>query len=99
MSLEISNAITRLHPKAQFVITMYGDEYTIDWHSIDIPQPTKEEIEQSILLLKSQKYKEKRAGEYPSVGDQLDALFHAGLFPQEMADKIQAVKDKYPKPE
>jgi hypothetical protein len=34
---------------------------------------------------------------YPSIGDQLDALFHAGMFPADMAAKIQAVKDKYPK--
>jgi len=42
-------------------------------------------------------YKEKRQVEYPSIGDQLDALFHAGVFPEEMAAQIQAVKDKYPK--
>lgn len=42
-------------------------------------------------------YTEKRAAEYPSIGDQLDALFHAGVFPPEMAAQIQAVKDKYPK--
>ena len=34
---------------------------------------------------------------YPSIGDQLDALFHAGVFPQEMADQIQAVKNAHPK--
>lgn len=38
-----------------------------------------------------------RKAEYPSVGDQLDALFKAGIFPSEMAELIQAVKDKYPK--
>lgn len=42
-------------------------------------------------------YAEKRLREYPTIGDQLDALFHAGIFPDEMAAKIQAVKDKYPK--
>lgn len=42
-------------------------------------------------------YKQKRVTEYPSIGDQLDALFHAGVFPAEMAAQIQAVKDKYPK--
>jgi hypothetical protein len=42
-------------------------------------------------------YKQKRVTEYPSIGDQLDALFHAGVFPAEMAAEIQAVKDKYPK--
>jgi hypothetical protein len=42
-------------------------------------------------------YKYFRAIEYPAIGDQLDALFHAGVFPPEMAALIQAVKDKYPK--
>lgn len=42
-------------------------------------------------------YKAKRAAEYPAIGDQLDALFHAGVFPPEMAAQIQAIKDKYPK--
>ena len=45
------------------------------------------------------KYKGDRAKAYPSIGDQLDALFHAGVFPAEMAATIQAVKDKYPKGE
>lgn len=43
--------------------------------------------------------RKKRAISYPSIGDQLDALFHAGVFPEDMATKIQAVKDKYPKGE
>ena len=42
-------------------------------------------------------YSEKRISEYPPIGDQLDALFHAGVFPAEMAALIQAVKNKYPK--
>lgn len=42
-------------------------------------------------------YIAQRQAEYPSIGDQLDALFHAGVFPVEMAGMIQAVKDKYPK--
>lgn len=42
-------------------------------------------------------YVELRKQEYPSIGDQLDALFKAGLLPPEMAEKLQAVKDKYPK--
>lgn len=42
-------------------------------------------------------YADKRREEYPAIGDQLDALFHAGVFPADMAAQIQAVKDKYPK--
>ena len=44
-------------------------------------------------------YDEKRKREYPDMGDQLDALFHEGVFPADMAAKLQAVKDKYPKEE
>jgi hypothetical protein len=43
-------------------------------------------------------YKIQRKNEYPSIGDQLDALFHAGVFPADMAAKIQEIKNKYPKP-
>jgi hypothetical protein len=34
---------------------------------------------------------------YPDIGDQLDDLFHAGAFSEEMGAKLQAVKDQYPK--
>ena len=47
----------------------------------------------------AQEYARTRAPLYPAIGDQLDALYHAGVFPKEMADKIKAVKDANPKPE
>jgi hypothetical protein len=47
----------------------------------------------------SDNYYDLRRCEYPSIGDQLDALFQAGVFPTEMAAKLQAVKDRYPKPD
>ena len=40
---------------------------------------------------------EQRRQAYPTIGDQLDALYHAGLFPPEMAEQIRAVKQRYPK--
>ena len=42
-------------------------------------------------------YKFNRVLEYPTIGDQLDALYHAGVFPEDMAAQIQAVKERYPK--
>jgi hypothetical protein len=42
-------------------------------------------------------YARKRELAYPPIGDQLDALFHAGVFPEDMAAQLQAVKDEYPK--
>ena len=43
-------------------------------------------------------YKYNRVAAYPSIGDQLDALYHAGVFPSEMTATIKAVKDANPKP-
>jgi hypothetical protein len=57
---------------------------------------TQEEIT-SITTRPELTYAQKRVLEYPPIGDQLDALYHAGLFPEEMAAKILAVKTKYPK--
>lgn len=40
-------------------------------------------------------YKRKRQAEYPSIGDQLDLLYHGGMDAWKV--KIQAIKNKYPK--
>jgi len=42
------------------------------------------------------KYREDR--KYPPIGDQLDDLFKAGAFSDEMSAQIQASKDAHPKP-
>lgn len=79
--------------------TSYDD---ILWVDDEQTQPTKQEVEAEIVRLNQQwednEYQRLRAPEYPSIGDQLDALYHAGVFPPEMASKIQAIKEKYPKP-
>jgi hypothetical protein len=55
----------------------------------------------------AQDYAEQRAKSYPSVNDQLDAIWAILLDPKNkldltlgavVADKIKAVKTKYPKP-
>ena len=40
-------------------------------------------------------YGDKRAMEYPKIGDQLDDLYRAGIFSDEMAAQLKAIKDKY----
>jgi uncharacterized lipoprotein NlpE involved in copper resistance len=42
-------------------------------------------------------YKNNRKKEYPPMADQLDMIFHGGL--DLWKQNIQAIKDKYPKPE
>mgnify|MGYP001486164004 FL=1 len=57
------------------------------------------EVDQALIdsWVDPDEHKYQRMSEYPSIGDQLDALYHAGVFPEDMANKIKAVKDKYPK--
>jgi hypothetical protein len=57
---------------------------------------THRELQQNIEF-ESMSYAEKRKAEYPSIYEQLDALYHAGVFPEELAQKIKEVKEKYPK--
>mgnify|MGYP001252057963 CR=1 FL=1 len=47
--------------------------------------------------LENDSHRSKRRVEYPDIGDQLDDLYKKGAFSDEMAAKIKAVKDKYPK--
>ena len=74
--------------------------YIKEWRSAS-PQPSDAEIETAHSEWQaeydSQEYARNRQAEYPPIGDQLDALFHAGVFPADMAAQLQAVKDKYPK--
>ena len=44
-------------------------------------------------------YADKRRRNYPSIGDQLDMIYHAGQGGDEFQAAIKAVKDAYPKPE
>ena len=43
-------------------------------------------------------YQEKRAVDYPAIGDQLDYIFHNGVAKWK-TDMVAPVKAKYPKPE
>lgn len=97
MIIKKVDAIKSLNKDSQFVIR--GGE--LEWLSPNIPQPTEAEIQAEITRLQAeydaQAYARSRVQEYPPIGDQLDALFKAGVFPADMAAAIQAVKDKYPK--
>jgi hypothetical protein len=100
--MDIAKALITLRPNAQW--SLLGNTYEgIQWLDETQTKPSEDEISQEIERLKAErqatKYQRQRKPEYPSITDQLDALFHAGVFPPEMAEQIQAIKDKYPKPE
>tara|TARA_Y100000034_G_C6686845_1_gene302238 strand:+ start:236 stop:532 length:297 start_codon:yes stop_codon:yes gene_type:complete len=92
--------------KVDAIIALVGTKITskadgtIVYHDGQTP-PTEKEIEDKLKELQddydAKQYQRDRQPEYPQIGDQLDALYHAGVFPKEMADIIKATKDKYPK--
>ena len=97
-------AITSLRPGAEWSLS--GDELT--WLDSIQTQPSQEEIETEIARLQQdfedKEYQRKRVGEYPSIGNQLDMLWHAidnGTLNKtsDFYTAIKAVKDAYPKSE
>ena len=90
-------AIQSLKPDAEWVLR--GDE--LEWLDKKTIKPTDAEIDAEVKKLQAEydakAYQRSRKPEYPAIGDQLDDLFKAGAFSDDMTAKIQAVKDKYPK--
>lgn len=93
----IAEALQSLRPGSKWYIEN-GVYDGIIWIDENQTKPTKAEVDLEVERLTELKYADNRKKEYPSIGDQLDDLFKAGLFSEEMASKIQAIKDKYPKP-
>lgn len=63
----------------------------------DLISVDTDEIDKLTAEWNAKAYSRNREKEYPSIGDQLDALYHAGVFPADMTATLKAVKDKHPK--
>lgn len=80
-------AIYKLYPN---VIRTIGDvAYDKDNNEVTYDNNAVE------ALIASEAYKYQRAAEYPSITDQLDALYHKGY--DGWKAEIEAIKNKYPK--
>ena len=81
------------------LIALYPTVVNIDGNYAFDADGNKVEYDAALVQTRvdAKSYIAKRAAEYPAIGDQLDALFHANVFPADMAATIQAVKNKYPK--
>ena len=93
-----TDAIHSLTPDAEF--GMSGG--VIYWHSPDITQPTKAEIDDEVTRLvaiyESQEYARQRQAEYPTIGDQMDMIYKdMKNGTSTHADAVEVVKVKYPK--
>jgi hypothetical protein len=99
--MNITEAIKSLRPNAEFSV-LDDDHLKIIWIKCSNP-PTTDQIiaerDRLRTIYNARIYQRQRAPEYPSIGDQLDALWKGGEAAEAMLAKIQAVKDRYPKPE
>jgi hypothetical protein len=97
--MSITKAIRKINPNATF---KYIDEDidTIEWLS-ETPPISKADIEAKMLEVQVEhnatQYQRDRKEEYPTIGDQLDALWKGGEEADAMKIIVNQVKEKYPK--
>ena len=93
-------AIQSLVPGAEVSVAAHNNSVT--WINYENPPITDKQIlaeQQRLQMIDDwHEYRRNRATEYPTIQEQLDALYHAGIFPPEMSARIRAVKEKYPAP-
>lgn len=87
--IDVKQAIFNLNPS---VVLIRGDEaFDADGNPVAYDKSAVQ------VYVDAHAYIAKRQAEYPSIGDQLDALWKGGDAQAEMLAKVLAVKQKYPK--
>ena len=99
----IVKALQKIRPSAEWVLN--GNDYDdLNWLDTVQSKPTREEVSQAVAIVQAeytaQEYQ--RLRKYPSIGDQLDMLWHAidnGTLNKtsDFYTAIKAVKDAHPK--
>jgi hypothetical protein len=94
----IIKAILKINPNAE--VSVSGDDInSIVWEN-GTPPIAKELILAKVAELqaeyKANQYQRDRASEYPSIGDQLDYIYHNGIDAWK-TDMVDPIKNKYPK--
>jgi len=102
VKMDISNAMFSLVPNASWSVK----NGVLRWQDESVTQPTDAEIDAEVIRLQAEydatQYQRDR--QYPSIGDQLDTLFHdmtagKGTKDGEWYKAIEQVKADNPKPE
>jgi len=83
------DAIRALNPSVVHIEGIVA--YDENWNVIEY------DVEAAKAWVDPNLYKIRRRKEYPSIEEQLDALWKGGQAAEDMKAKIQAVKNKYPK--
>lgn len=98
---KIIDAIKAINANAQVAIRGDNiDNCEIQWLE-ETSEISKADIKTKMAELQAdyeaKEYQRNRASEYPSIGEQLDMIYHAGQGGDAFQAAIQAIKDKYPK--
>jgi hypothetical protein len=105
MKPTIADAVAALHPTVNFSI---NNNKIVAWDISEvkqnIPEPKQADIDSKLVELQAEydakAYARNRVAEYPPIADQQDMQFHDAIDgTTTWQDAIQAVKNKYPKPE
>jgi hypothetical protein len=73
------------------ILSSNPSDFGVTWSQVSAK---KQELQADY---EAKEYQRNRASEYPSIGEQLDMIYHAGQGGDAFQAAIQAVKDKYPK--
>lgn len=98
-----SKALQELYPGTQWAVsgTDYDSLQWAEWNTST--KPTKKELDAKVVELCERweytRYRRDRVKEYPSISDQLDALWKGGEAAEEMLKTVMEIKSKFPKPE
>tara|TARA_R100001480_G_scaffold127948_1_gene125637 strand:+ start:176 stop:475 length:300 start_codon:yes stop_codon:yes gene_type:complete len=95
----IIQSILAINPNAQVTVDE-DDVKQIKWHNGTTPISEKDILAKQKELqtaYENNKYQRDRAEAYPSIGEQLDLIYHAGQGGDAFQAAIKAVKDKHPK--
>jgi len=102
--IKIEDAVLAINPSAQFTSTPSDNVDGITWLSGTTPISNEDILAKQAELqadYDAKQYQRDRVGEggYPSIGDQLDMLWHDKKDgTTTWQDAVQAVKDAHPKP-
>ena len=95
------DAINNLVPGSAYKLEKDGKTFMYFRNKAGLTQPTEAEIDAEIVILQAeydaQQYARDRKSDYPSIGDQLDYIYHNSITKWK-SDMIKPVKDAHPKP-
>lgn len=96
---DILNSILAINANAK--CTVNGEDVNnVTWHDGTTPIAPADILAKQKELQTSYTdnvYQRNRLKEYPSIGDQLDLIYHAGVGGDAFQAAIKAIKDKHPK--